>query len=258
MKKKNKNKYIKKLHADKHPKTRKAVCKGQQRENPRRCKKYYNKIAGDINEGYISGELNNITFGFPDNGEHFIETAIYVPRTSNNVDIIPVVFTDKIYQLYKSQLHKGRVTLIGTFQSANRVVNKKNTLFNYFQPTSLDFDENKYKQRNNSLHLCGTVCNKPTLKCLENSQIYYFKLAVNTPNLDNYIPVYVRAKKRAGDIIKDLKVGDRVDFLGRIQSRQYHESQEKIRTITEISIARINSVEYLESNTKITSNSENE
>jgi len=39
MKKKNKNNYIKKLHANKYPNKRKAVCKGQLRENPSRNKK---------------------------------------------------------------------------------------------------------------------------------------------------------------------------------------------------------------------------
>lgn len=259
MKKKNKNNYIKKLHANKYPNKRKAVCKGQLRENPSRNKKVTYKVEGDINEGYLSGKLRNITFSYYSaDGEKFVETCIYVPRNSDNVDVIPVLFSEKMYQLYKPQLYNGRVTLIGSFRSEKRLVNNQRTIFHYFRPHSIDFDDKKYKQRNNSLHLCGTISQQPIMKEMKENNIYYFKLAVNAPNLNNYIPVYARARTEAGQIVKNLQVGDRIEILGRAQSRQYHIGQEKFTTVKEVSIGKVNSVEYLDSNCKIVYNNEEE
>lgn len=259
MKKKTKNKYIKKLNPDKYPKTRKAICKGQKRENASRKKNNYYRIEGDINEGYLSGNISRICKPFTGKGgEKFIETTISVPRFSDNVDIIPVVFTEEMYKLYQPKLTNGRVTLIGNIRSKDRVENGKNVSFQYFQPNSLDFDEDKYKQRNNSLHLCGTICRKPIIKKLDLSDICYLKIAVNKPELDNYIHVYSRVKSKNEDVIRSLKIGDRIDILGRIQSRQFHESEFEIRTINEVSIAQINNVEYKGINTKITFEKEKE
>lgn len=256
MKKRKRTLYCKILKSSKQPKKKKETCKGLQRENQRRKKVSYYKCYGDVNRGYLAGTLSPVhkTTETCD-GKSYIQTEIHVARTSKAVDVIPVLFTKELYKLITPQTFQEKIAVIGCYKSESRQNEKgERYLFQYFQPESIDYNIEHYKTRNNSIRLGGTICQPVQIKNLDHSAIYYSKIAVNTPTIDNYIPIYVRGRIESAEIIKDLKPGDRIEFLGRIQSRTYHVAEDELKRTHEVSLGSLVSVEYKDTNSKITYN----
>ena len=133
------------------------------------------------------------------------------------------------------------VSIQGQFRSFNKIENgKSKLLLNVFVRTIIELDDSINP---NVVELSGYICKKPIFRMTPfGREICDVLLAVNRAyNKSDYLPCIVWG--RNARFVKDLVVGQKVDIVGRIQSREYQKklSDEDVVTKTayEISVNKI-------------------
>ena len=176
-------------------------------------------------------------------GENFYEYLISVQRLSECFDTIPVLISERIIT---PDLKVGSTIAVrGQYRSYNKVVDGKSKLV--LSVFAREIAEKDYTQNPNQITLCGYVCKEPVYRTTPfKREICDILVAVNRAyNKSDYIPCI--AWGRNARFVKSFKVGDKIDIVGRIQSREYQKKLEsgetETKTAYEISITRINSDE---------------
>ena len=181
-------------------------------------------------------------------GEGFYTLTLAVKRISEEVDLLPVMVSDRLLDV--DQDYTGLTMQVsGQYRSYNNVKgNKKGLSLNvfvrdfYFLSADL-IDATK----SNNITLTGFICKKPKYrKTPLGREIADLLLAVNRPyGKSDYIPCITwgrDARYAAG-----FEVGTAVDITGRIQSREYSKCLEggavEIRTAYEVSVSKINLIQ---------------
>ena len=171
-------------------------------------------------------------------GEGFYELKLSVARLSEQVDIIPIVVSEK----FLSDFKMGDVVSIkGQFRSFNKITNERSKLIlTVFVREVVEVDDTVNP---NIIELTGFVCKEPVYrKTPFNREICDVLVAVNRAyNKSDYLPCI--AWGRNARFLQDTPVGTKLDIVGRIQSRDY---QKKLpngeiltRTAYEVSISRV-------------------
>ncbi|HHY0137166.1 TPA: single-stranded DNA-binding protein [Clostridioides difficile] len=190
----------------------------------------------------LRGELDNkLEFSHEIFGEKFYNMKIKINRLSDSFDILPMTVSERLLQdidLDKQNL----VNVVGQLRSYNKTLNNKNRLvLTVFvrEIKSID-DENKDP---NSIFLDGYVCKEPVYrKTPLGREITDLLVAINRPyNKSDYIPSIVWG--RNAKFAKNLKVGDRIQLWGRVQSREYEKKIDENNVVKkmayEVSISKI-------------------
>ena len=172
-------------------------------------------------------------------GEKFYEVTLSVKRLSGMDDYLPISVSE---HLLSDIFHEGQmVTVSGQFRSYNKTVGEKSKLMlTVFVRDVLPFDETINP---NTLELTGYICKPPIYRTTPfNREICDVLIAVNRQyNKSDYIPciVWGRNARFAGG----LAVGEHINVLGRVQSRNYQKKlpDETIvtRTAYEVSVSKI-------------------
>ena len=138
------------------------------------------------------------------------------------------------------------VNVIGQLRSYNKNVGEKNKLIlTVFVREIKPIDEENKDP--NSIYLDGYICKRPTYrKTPLGREITDLLVAINRPyNKSDYIPSIVWG--RNAKFARNLKVGDRIQMWGRIQSRPYEKKidEETIvkKVAYEVSVSKIKKVE---------------
>ena len=138
------------------------------------------------------------------------------------------------------------VNVIGQLRSYNKNVGEKNKLIlTVFVREIKPIDEENKDP--NSIYLDGYICKRPTYrKTPLGREITDLLVAINRPyNKSDYIPSIVWG--RNAKFARNLKVGDRIQMWGRIQSREYEKKidEETIvkKVAYEVSVSKIKKVE---------------
>lgn len=183
-------------------------------------------------------------------GEKFYSTKIKIRRLSDSQDILPITVSERLIVDLDMKIGKT-VEVNGQLRSYNKVVDGKNKLILTIFARELVFVEEENKDPN-SIFLDGYVCKNPIYrKTPLGREITDLLLAVNRAyNKSDYIPSI--AWGRNAKFCKNLKVGDRVQLWGRIQSRQYEKKIEDgeidVKVAYEVSVSKMKKL--LENNTK--------
>ncbi|WFD11248.1 single-stranded DNA-binding protein [Tepidibacter hydrothermalis] len=183
-------------------------------------------------------------------GEKFYATKIKIKRLSDSQDILPITVSERLIVDLDMKVGKT-VEVSGQLRSYNKVVDGKNKLILTVFARELVFVEEENKDPN-SIFLDGYVCKNPIYrKTPLGREITDLLLAVNRAyNKSDYIPSI--AWGRNAKFCKNLKVGDRVQLWGRIQSRQYEKKVEDgevdVKVAYEVSVSKMKKL--LENNTK--------
>ena len=183
-------------------------------------------------------------------GEKFYATKIKIRRLSDSQDILPITVSERLIVDLDMKVGKT-VEVSGQLRSYNKVVDGKNKLILTIFARELVFVEEENKDPN-SIFLDGYVCKNPIYrKTPLGREITDLLLAVNRAyNKSDYIPSI--AWGRNAKFCKNLKVGDRVQLWGRIQSRQYEKKIEDgevdLKVAYEVSVSKMKKL--LENNTK--------
>lgn len=154
-------------------------------------------------------------------GEGFYIVEVLVKRLSNSCDRIPLMVSERLIDV--TQDYTGEFIMAsGQFRSYNRHEEQKNRLVLSVFVREISFmEEEPDGSKTNSILLDGYICKEPIYrKTPLGREIADLLLAVNRPyGKSDYIPCICWG--RNARYASGFEVGEHVQVLGRIQSREY-------------------------------------
>lgn len=196
------------------------------------------------NKVSVIGEvISEFTFSHEVFGEGFYLVSLAVSRLSDQVDIIPLMISERLLDVTKD--YRGRtVEAIGQFRSYNCHEGVKNRLVLSVFVRELNFlEEFTDCTKTNQIYLDGYICKEAIYrKTPLGREIADILLAVNRPyGKSDYIPCI--AWGRNARYASGFAVGARVRVWGRVQSREYtkklNETECEKRVAYEVSVSKL-------------------
>lgn len=200
------------------------------------------------NQVTIMGEVTGgFTFSHEVFGESFYMVEVLVKRLSNSDDRIPLMISERLIDV--TQDYTGEyIVASGQFRSYNRHEEQKNRLVLSVFVREVSFvEEEPDGAKTNSILLDGYICKEPIYrKTPLGREIADLLLAVNRPyGKSDYIPCICWG--RNARYASGFEVGEHVQVLGRIQSREYvkklSETEAEKRTAYEVSVSKLECME---------------
>ena len=200
------------------------------------------------NKVCVIGEIAG-TFEFSHEvfGEGFYLTELSVRRLSDQVDVIPLLISERLIDV--SGDYRGQTIQVnGQFRSYNRHEGTKNSLIlSVFVREVEVIEEFTDYTKTNQIFLDGFVCKAPVYrKTPLGREIADLLVAVNRPyGKSDYIPCI--AWGRNARYATGFEVGGRIRIWGRVQSREYTkrigEEESERRVAYEVSVSKLECVE---------------
>lgn len=171
---------------------------------------------------------------------------VLVKRLSNSDDRIPLMISERLIDVHQD--YTGEYIMVtGQFRSYNQHEEKKNRLVLSVFVRELTFvEEEEDGAKTNHILLDGYICKKPVYrKTPLGREIADLLLAVNRPyGKSDYIPCICWG--RNARFASGFEVGEHVQVLGRIQSREYvkklTETETEKRIAYEVSVSKLECV----------------
>ena len=196
------------------------------------------------NQVTIIGEVaSEFVFSHEVFGEGFYMVDVLVKRLSNSDDRIPLMISERLIDV--NQDYTGEyIMATGQFRSYNQHEEKKNRLVLSVFVREVSFVEEELDgAKTNSILLDGYICKRPIYrKTPLGREIADLLLAVNRPyGKSDYIPCICWG--RNARFASGFEVGEHVQVLGRIQSREYvkklSETESEKRIAYEVSVSKL-------------------
>ncbi len=196
------------------------------------------------NQVTIMGEVaSKFTFSHEVFGEGFYMVDVNVRRLSNSQDRIPLMVSERLIDVSKD--YSGEFIMAsGQFRSYNRHEEQKNRLVLSLFVREISFIEEELDgAKTNQIFLDGYICKLPVYrKTPLGREIADLLLAVNRPyGKSDYIPCICWG--RNARFASSFQVGEHVQVIGRIQSREYikrlTETETEKRTAYEVSVSKL-------------------
>ena len=176
-------------------------------------------------------------------GEGFYMVEGEVKRLSNSEDRIPLMISERLIDV--TQDYTGEYIMVhGQFRSYNRHEEQKNRLVLSVFVREISFmEEEPDGTKTNSIWLDGYICKEPIYrKTPLGREIADLLLAVNRPyGKSDYIPCICWG--RNARYASGFEVGEHVQLLGRIQSREYvkriSDTETEKRVAYEVSVSKL-------------------
>ena len=176
-------------------------------------------------------------------GEGFYMVEVEVKRLSNSEDRIPLMISERLIDV--TQDYTGEYIMVhGQFRSYNRHEEQKNRLVLSVFVREISFmEEEPDGTKTNSIWLDGYICKEPIYrKTPLGREIADLLLAVNRPyGKSDYIPCICWG--RNARYTSGFEVGEHVQLLGRIQSREYvkriSDTETEKRVAYEVSVSKL-------------------
>ena len=169
---------------------------------------------------HLKGQIcQNLQFGHELFGEQFYVTTLRVPRLSGAEDFLPITISERL--LMDGPVANGSMlSLEGQLRSYNKVIEGSGRLLiTAFAQRLLNADEDE--ENPNRVQLTGALCKPPSYRTTPfGREIADLMLAVNRSyGKSDYIPCITWG--RTARYASNLKIGDKVQLVGRFQSRAY-------------------------------------
>ena len=172
---------------------------------------------------------------------------VNVKRLSNSEDRIPLMISERLIDV--SQDYTGEFIMVsGQFRSYNRHDEQKNRLVLSVFVREVSFIEEELDgAKTNNIFLDGYICKLPVYrKTPLGREIADLLLAVNRPyGKSDYIPCICWG--RNARFASTFEVGEHVQIMGRIQSREYikklTETETEKRIAYEVSVSKLECLE---------------
>ncbi|MEZ3488001.1 MAG: single-stranded DNA-binding protein [Lachnospiraceae bacterium] len=196
------------------------------------------------NQVTIMGEIASpFIFSHEVYGEGFYMVDVNVKRLSNSQDNIPLMISERLIDV--SQDYTGEFIMVsGQFRSYNRHDEQKNRLVLSVFAREVEFIEEELDgAKTNNIFLDGYICKLPVYrKTPLGREIADLLLAVNRPyGKSDYIPCICWG--RNARFASTFEVGEHVQIIGRIQSREYikklTETETEKRVAYEVSVSKL-------------------
>ncbi len=179
-------------------------------------------------------------------GEGFYMVDVLVKRLSSSDDRIPLMISERLIDVHQDYIGEY-IMVTGQFRSYNQHDEKKNRLVLSVFVREVSFVEEELDgAKTNTILLDGYICKKPIYrKTPLGREIADLLLAVNRPyGKSDYIPCICWG--RNARFASGFEVGEHVQVLGRIQSREYvkklGETETEKRTAYEVSVSKLECV----------------
>ncbi len=159
-----------------------------------------------------------LQFGHELFGEQFFVTTLRVPRLSGAEDFLPVTLSERL--LIDEPITAGSILCLdGQLRSYNKVVEGSGRLLITAFAQRLLPEEDE--ENPNRVQLTGALCKAPSYRTTPfGREIADLMLAVNRSyGKSDYIPCITWG--RTARYAANLKIGDKVQLVGRFQSRNY-------------------------------------
>ncbi len=191
---------------------------------------------------HLRGQIcQNLQFGHELFGEQFYTTTLRVPRLSGAEDFLPVTLSERL--LLAEPLTTGStLCLEGQLRSYNKVIEGSGRLLiTAFAQRLLNSAEDE--ENPNRVQLTGALCKPPSYRTTPfGREIADLMLAVNRSyGKSDYIPCITWG--RTARYAANLKIGDKVQLVGRFQSRAYQKQLSDGTTLNkvayEVSVSRL-------------------
>ena len=200
------------------------------------------------NQVSMMGEIvSEFQFSHEVFGEGFYMVELAVNRLSNYADVIPLMISERLIDVEANYIG-CTMEALGQFRSYNRHEEKKNRLVLSVFVRELEFlDEIDENEKTNQIFLDGYICKQPVYrKTPLGREIADLLLAVNRPyGKSDYIPCICWG--RNARFASAFEVGEHVQVMGRIQSREYmkklDEEHVEKRVAFEVSVSKITETE---------------
>ena len=201
------------------------------------------KVIGNNRVNVIGTIVSGFTFSHKVLGEGFYMVELSVKRLSGEVDVIPLMISERLLDVGKD--YRGcTVEAIGQFRSYNRHEGAKSRLLLSVFVREIRFmEEFTDYTKTNQIFLDGCICKTPVYrKTPLGREIADLLLAVNRPyGKSDYIPCI--AWRHNARWVSCMEVGERIKIYGRIQSREYikklTEAEREKRVAYEVSISEM-------------------
>lgn len=173
-------------------------------------------------------------------GEGFYETALSVPRLSQQKDIIPITISDRLLTRHSVKVG-DKLNIVGQFRSYNKIDGAKSKLL--LTAFVRDILEDDVNQNPNSIEITGYICKPPVYRTTPfKREICDVLIAVNRAYYkSDYIPCIMWG--RNARFVQNMQVGDKLTVTGRVQSRTYVKtlgnSEVEERVAYEVSVSKI-------------------
>ena len=196
------------------------------------------------NQVTIMGEVaSEFRFSHEVFGEGFYMVDVLVKRLSSSDDRIPLMISERLIDVNED--YTGEYIMVsGQFRSYNQHDEKKNRLvLSVFVREVAFVEEELDGAKTNHILLDGYICKKPIYrKTPLGREIADLLLAVNRPyGKSDYIPCICWG--RNARFASGFEVGEHVQVLGRIQSREYvkkiTETETEKRVAYEVSVSKL-------------------
>ena len=176
-------------------------------------------------------------------GEGFYMVEVEVKRLSNSEDRIPLMISERLIDV--TQDYTGEYIMVhGQFRSYNRHEEQKNRLVLSVFVREISFmEEEPDGTKTNSIWLDGYICKEPIYrKTPLGREIADLLLAVNRAyGKSDYMPCI--GWGRNARYASGFEVGEHVQLLGRIQSREYvkriSDTETEKRIAYEVSVSKL-------------------
>lgn len=159
-----------------------------------------------------------LQFGHELFGEQFFVTTLRVPRLSGAEDFLPITLSERL--LIDEPIVAGSILCLdGQLRSYNKVVEGSGRLLITAFAQRLLPEEDE--ENPNRVQLTGALCKAPSYRTTPfGREIADLMLAVNRSyGKSDYIPCITWG--RTARYAANLKIGDKVQLVGRFQSRNY-------------------------------------
>ena len=197
------------------------------------------------NQVVVAGEIvSDFRFSHEIFGEGFYMVDLVVSRLSDAHDVIPLMVSDRLFDVEKSHIGE-KVLAKGQFRSYNKHEENKNRLIlSVFvrEIEVIDAVDDK-ENKPNQIYLDGYICKEPIYRMTPlGREIADLLLAVNRPyGKSDYIPCICWG--RNARFASAFEVGEHVQVMGRIQSREYMkkitETESQKRVAYEVSVSKL-------------------
>lgn len=196
----------------------------------------------------IGEVVSEFTFSHKVCGEGFYTITLAVKRLSEEVDLLPVLVSDRLLDVTCD--HRGLILqVIGQYRSYNGVKDGRRYLALQVFAKEIYFlrPDLVNARKSNNITLKGFVCKTPNFRETPlGREITDLLIGVNRDyGKSDYIPCVTWG--RNARYAADFEVGAAVDITGRIQSREYqkrlNEYAVETRVAYEVSVSKINCAE---------------
>lgn len=187
----------------------------------------------------LYGRIESFEFSHVAFYEEFYLVTISVKRLSGVIDNIPVLVSEKLHMFTDDEIGYS-IRVVGEYRSRNVHNEDKNRLLLYVFAESIEFVD--YNEDINQIIISGFLCKEPVYrKTPKGRQVSDLLIASNRKyGKSDYIPCI--AWGREAIYSTNMHIGDNIEIIGRLQSREYKKDNES-HIAYEVSVSKIDLVD---------------